>query len=247
MTVQRKGSSFALISLALSLIGLGLLPFLLLNPPPVFVIPWQTQLIGGSFTLICILGIVAGVSPSHCSFSLKSKREDGSAEARLNATAPTVDSIRKKGHHPTCDYYQGHILRIQSRIVCAGCTGLVTGAIIALCGTALFFFVNLRFTFPISSFGLGWIFLAVGLLQHYIYRVLNLQRGVIRFLINVLFVVGAFLLLATLTQLTNSLVLASYLLILILYWIFTRISMSRRSHRQICVECGIATCPLSDA
>ena len=247
MTARKQVSNFAIISLSLSVIGLVLLPFILLSPPPNLVIPWQTQLLGTAFATICILGIIAAVSPAHCSQFSKRKNQQELKMTEKRSPPVTTDKISKEGHHPTCDHYSNHVIQILSRIFCAGCTGLATGAILAVLGAVLFFFGNLRFIFPIVVFWLGWFFVSVGLLQHFIYRLIPVQRGVTRFLINVIFVVGAFFLLASIFQLTDSFILGIYLLVLILFWIFTRIIMSRRSHQRICVQCGTTDCSLSDA
>jgi hypothetical protein len=246
MTRQKHSSGLAFISLVVSLLGLGLLPLLILNPPPSFVIPWQNWLVGTVFILICILGIIAGISPTHCSRSSSKQKSDSDPDSAEDIP-PSVVLIRRRGHHPTCDQYGGHVLIINSRIVCAGCTGLVIGAIIALIGTGLFFFAGFYFPLVIVIFWIGWFFVALGLLQHYLYRLVSLERGEMRLLLNVFFVLGAFLLLATQMQITNNLLLAGYLLVLIVYWIFTRIIMSRWSHQRICTQCGKTDCSLSDA
>ncbi|MFX1565956.1 MAG: hypothetical protein ACFFCH_08200 [Promethearchaeota archaeon] len=245
MTRQKYNSGLAIMSVVVSVIGLGLLPLLILNPPPSFVIPWQNSLVGAVFALICIFGIIAGISPTHCSRSSSKQKSDLKEDLGEGSTR-SVASIHKKGHHPTCDRYTGHVLRINSRIFCAGCTGLVIGALIALIGTGLVFFAGFYFPTVIMIFWLGWGFVAIGLLQHHLYRLFRLERGEARFLLNVLFVVGAFLLLATQMQITNNLLLASYLLVLTVYWIFTRIVMSRWSHQRICNQCGKTDCSLLD-
>ena len=246
MTTPRRKSNFAVISLLLSLLGLVLLPLLIRNPPPSFNLPWQNQISGVAFSVICVLGIIAGISPTHCARSTKNKKP---LLEETIVDQPALNSVRiqKRGHHPTCEKFSSHIIQIRSRILCAGCTGLVLGALFALFGSTLFFFGNLLIPFPLFFFWLGFVCVALGLLQHFIYQVFQVNRGEIRLLVNVLFVVGAFLLLATLMQLTASLVLGTYLLILILYWIFTRIVMSRRSHQRICAKCGKLVCPLSAA
>ncbi|MDO8125101.1 MAG: hypothetical protein Q6364_12070 [Candidatus Hermodarchaeota archaeon] len=247
MTNRRHSSQFSVISLILSLLGLVLLSLMLLNPPPpVVVLPWQTQLIGFAFMIICILGIIAGISPSHCSLTRKKKKQS-QKEIVEQTNSTQIKSIRKEGHHPTCNHYSGHVITIKGSHYCAGCNGLVTGAIIAIIGTILFFFLSFPIVYPEATFWLGFIFVTIGLLQHPLYQLLKLNRGIIRFIINSLFVVGSFLLLASLTQLTNSLILAIYSLLLILYWIFTRIVMSRRSHRLICSRCNRPECPYSEA
>jgi hypothetical protein len=244
---QRKASSHpVLIALVISLAGLCLLPFLLINPPPTIVIPWQTPLIGSLFILICGLGIVAGVSPRHCSLSFRNRTKIVEEKPADPQTQPALD-IEKRGHHPTCDAYAGHVLKLQSRTLCAGCSGLVTGAIIAICGTVLVFFVGWQFYDPCLIFWIGFVFVTIGLMQHLIYRILLVNRGVARFIVNILFVLGPLLLLASLIQISNSLALAGYLLLLTLYWIFTRISMSQRSHRLICRRCAERVCELRES
>ncbi|MFW9983664.1 MAG: hypothetical protein ACFFCB_02920 [Candidatus Odinarchaeota archaeon] len=247
MTSRRSGSQFPVISLILSLLGLFLLPLILLNPPPpIVVLPLQIQLIGIAFMIICTLGVIAGISPSHCSLTRKKKIQSHKESPAQTNSTQTI-SIRKEGHHPTCDHYSGHIITIKGSRYCAGCSGLVTGAIIAIIGTILFFFLSFPIFYPEATFWLGFVFVTVGLLQHPLYQILKLNRGIIRFIINILFVVGSYLLLASLMQLTNSLILAVYLLLLILYWIFTRIVMSRRSHHLICSLCNRPECPYIEA
>ncbi|MHA2429018.1 MAG: hypothetical protein ACXADB_13445 [Candidatus Hermodarchaeia archaeon] len=247
MTNRRHSFQFSVISLILSFLGLVLLPLMLLNPPPpVVVLPWQTQLIGIAFMFICILGIIAGIAPSHCSLT-RNKEKQSQKEISEQTNSTQIKSIRKEGHHPTCGHYSGHVITIKGTHYCAGCSGLVIGAMIAIIGTVLFFFLNFQSVYPEATFWLGFVFVTIGLLQHPLYQLLRLNRGFIRFIINILFVAGSFLLLASLIQLTNSLILAIYLLLLILYWIFTRIVMSRRSHHLICSRCNRAECPYSEA
>jgi len=91
-------------------------------------------------------------------------------------------------------------------------------------------------------FWLGFTGVAVGLLQHPLYRVLGVQNGFVRVGVNVLFVNGAFLLLTGADQLVQSLSLDTYILIVILFWISTRVVMSRREHLRICAECPELSC-----
>ncbi|MFX0168899.1 MAG: hypothetical protein ACFE89_06000 [Candidatus Hodarchaeota archaeon] len=246
MTPRTRKLDLAVPSLFISIAGLALLPLLLINPPPTIIVPWQTQLIGAGFGLICVLGIIAGVSPTHCSRPFRTRREKTKVpDSEQHAQAEL--ELHKRGHHPTCQHYSGHIMVWGSRTFCAGCTGLVTGALIALFGTILFFFFSWQFLDPIPIFWVGFLLVAFGLLQHMLYQFLGVNHGVVRFAMNILFVLGPLMLLASLVQITNNLVLALYLLLLTLYWIFTRIVMSRRSHTIICASCANTDCLLREA
>ncbi|MFX1491433.1 MAG: hypothetical protein ACFFBU_04180, partial [Promethearchaeota archaeon] len=235
------------VSLFLSLIGLGLLPFLFLNSPPMIVIPWQNHLIGIAFTTICILGIIAGISPSHCRLSSQKKQTQGEYREPPTQTKDKFPPIEKRGHHPTCTPYASHVFSFRKKVYCAGCTGLVTGAIIALIGTTSFFFFGVKLIFPEIIFWLGFVFVGIGLLQHPFYRLFKLRHGRVRVIINALFVIGSFLILTSTVQLTNNILFSIYLLLLICYWIFTRIVMSRWAHQRICAQCKIPGCPLRES
>jgi hypothetical protein len=247
LTQSKRSSELALASLFLSLVGLSLLPFLLLKPPPLITIPWQNQLVGIAFTIICILGIIASISPSHCQRSSQKKKAQGNRDEPPTLTISEKYPTQKRGHHPNCTPYASHVFSFRKRIYCAGCTGLATGAMIALIGTTLFFFLGFQYIFPEVIFWLGFVFVIIGLLQHPIYQILKVQHGEVRVFINMLFVTGAFLILSSVVQLTDNILIAAYQLLLICYWIFTRIVMSRRAHQRICAQCGIPGCPFSES
>jgi hypothetical protein len=138
-------------------------------------------------------------------------------------------------------------VHIGEGVYCAGCTGLVLGAAIALVGSALYFFVGVPLIQTVLLFWLGFGGVAIGLLQHPFYALIKPRHGVVRVIVNLGFVVGAFLLLASVAEITNNLMLTAYLLLMSLYWIFTRIAMSKRGHRRICTLCGEPSCSLSEA
>jgi hypothetical protein len=156
-------------------------------------------------------------------------------------------AIRRQGHHPTCEHFTSHIIQLGSRSYCAGCTGLGTGAIFALIVAIVYFFLGLSLFSGVITFWSGFFMVFVGLSQHLLYRIFRVRHGWIRVFMNIIFVVGSSLLLVGVTELTNNLVLQGYLLLLILYWVFTRIVMSKRTHYQICVRCNVDGCSLSEA
>jgi hypothetical protein len=240
----------ALFFLGASLASLCFLPLATfgITLPPVS-LPWQRQVIGLAFSVICLLGALAGVSPSTCSrpFRAKPKPTKSRQTATSSPSPPTGRQVQKKGHHATCTNYASHVVHIGGAVYCAGCTGLVLGAAIALVGSTLHFFLGVPLTYALVVFWLGFAGVALGLLQHPLYAVSKPRHGVVRVFVNIAFVVGAFLLLASVADLTNNLLLEAYLLLATIYWIFTRIAMSRRAHSRICTLCGDTGCRLSEA
>lgn len=249
--MPRRGSGHndALFFLGASLVSLCFLPLVTFGIalPPVS-LPWQRQLIGVAFSIICLLGALAGMSPSTCSLlsGTKSKSSMNRRTATPPPNAPAGRQVQKRGHHAICTNYASHVVHIGGTVYCAGCTGLVVGAAIALAGSTLYFFVGVPLTHTLFVFWLGFAGVALGLLQHPLYALFRPRHGVVRVLVNIAFVVGAFLLLSSVTELTGNLLPEAYLLLAILYWIFTRIAMSKRAHRRICARCGDMGCPLSE-
>jgi membrane-bound ClpP family serine protease len=143
--------------------------------------------------------------------------------------------MRFVGHHPTCENFSAHILQFGSKIYCAGCTGLVLGAIISLLGILLYSFHDYNFGGNAALiFWVGFISVVCGLLQ---YHIPNGNSGLVHFFLNVTFVLGAFLLLVGVNNITSNFILEVYLLALTTYWIIARIIFSQIEHRKICATC----------
>jgi hypothetical protein len=244
MSVREPAEAWSKCFQGLSLLGLSLVPLLIfrtmVSPP---VIEPQSQFIGLIFITICLLGGIAGIRPSACSLPLSfgAKQED----LAIQETLPQKKSARR-GHHYQCEGFSTHVLIIGENVFCAGCTGLSTGAAIAILGSFLYFFIGIPLNAAELTFWIGFAGAATGILQHNIYRVLGNTRGSFRFMLNVFFVVGAFLLLIGADQLAGSAAVDSYILLIVLFWIYTRISMSNSEHRRICSQCDMKVCQDSE-
>lgn len=204
--------------------------------------PWKKPLIGSIFGSICILGTLSAFFPSECTHILHLKKKnrgqtaDESEPKTLGGTSPQF-----LGHHPDCGNFSAHVFLIGDRSVCAGCAGLALGAMVSLLGTFLYFFTNLFPTEAYSSiFWAGFMGVICGLLQYHLFRV---ERSFVHMLLNFIFVLGALLLLVGADAIANSLPLAIYILALDVFWIYTRIELSRWDHQIVCGDCGLQTCP----
>ena len=244
---RRDGSSF----LAVSLTSLLLFPvFVFVFPPPSTssVIPWGRQLAGALFASVCLLGAAAGISPSRCSRLLHRERGRASSPQNGGTSGPgrrEEVGVAIRGHHPDCGRYSSHTLTVGGRTLCAGCTGLVLGAAVAfpLCLLYTLSCLPAASVWGFYSFWLGFAGVALGLLQHQLYRVLGTGRGWGRVVVNMAFVLGALLLLVGVEELVASLPLDLYLLTSTLHWIVTRMILSRWEHVKVCSACGLTACP----
>ena len=85
----------------------------------------------------------------------------------------------------------------------------------------------------------GILGISFGLLQFPLFK--N-RESPLRFLLNSFFVLGAFLILVEIDTLVQSVVTDLFLILLIVFWIFTRISLSQWDHKRICYACNVEMC-----
>lgn len=218
---------FLLFNVAVSIFGIILIIALTFNPPSILEpesIPWRKTLICSIFSLICFFGIIAALFPKQCSktFHFKGKA-DLSRKFRDNF----------KGHHPACKEFSAHIINLNNHVLCAACSGMILGASIALGGIACY----LSGLWQIENVSKPLIFIGVagvtfGFLQLKLW-------GFARLILNATFVFGAFLIVIGFDDLTQNLFLDLFLILLIIFWLFTRIELSRWDHLKICQRCTL--------
>jgi len=166
------------------------------------------------------------------------RRESSASYSVVQATGE-MRSFRFKGHHPDCGKFSAHVFKLGGKTYCAGCTGLVLGAAASLFGVAFYFFFGLPVEQGSFIFWLGFLGVACGLLQYHLF---NFGGSSVHLFLNVTFVFGAFLFLVGVDEIARSLAVDSYLLALNVYWVSTRIVLSRQEHRRICSICDVKLC-----
>jgi hypothetical protein len=200
---------------------------------------FQKPIIFLIFVLICFCGILAGIFPQKC---LKLMPSDYSHNKRLEKLKREKISVKFQGHHPNCGNFSNHIIHLNNQIICAGCTGLVIGAIISLLATFIFLIYGSIFTENgLLIFWLGYTGASLGLLSQIF---LNININYVKLFTNLILVLGTFLLLVGIEKITNNLYIELYLLILALIWILMRINLSKTEHDKICSACQSKTCNL---
>ncbi len=202
-------------------------------------LPWRKPFVGAVFSFVCVLGILAGTFPSKCSIIRHSRKAEQEEFLRESATSPSARScsaLTFRGHHPNCGNFGAHVFRIHNRAFCAGCTGLVLGAVLSLFGALLYFFVNTPFMLDgVLVFWIGFVGVSCGLLQYHLF---NLGRSSIHLLVNTFFVLGVFLLLVGVDLIGQNALVDSYLILLSVFWLYTRIQLSQLDHKTVCSNCA---------
>lgn len=227
--------------LGVSLFGLSIVATLALYPLPVsenFLL--RKPLMGSIFGLICILGMLAVIFPGSCSRIIGFKGE-GQQAPHVFYTAGNSEEkkLTLRGHHPNCENFSTHVIQIGDKTFCAGCTGLLLGGLAACVGALLYFFGNLHVAQNLSLLWISATGVALGLLQ---FPLFNIPMGSIRLFINAFFAFGAFLILVGIDGIAQNIFVDLFLVVLIVFWLFTRIVLSRWDHERICKLCKVKGC-----
>jgi hypothetical protein len=214
---------FLLYVIGVSTLGLLIVIFLAANPPMVYEsLSWRKPLVGSVFILICTFGVFAALFPKRCSQAFHFQKENMNlAPSRIRATS----------HHPDCGKFSAHVIRINGLTLCAACTGLLFGGIIAIIGALIYFFVGWQIqTAAFTLVLIGTAAMVLGFSQ-------LAFRSFIRSALNTLFVLGAFLILVGIDESIGSLFVDFFVEAYIVFWIFARIQLSQWDHWKICSSC----------
>jgi len=194
---------------------------------------WRKPLTGILFALICIFGIAAVFFPKKCSKTYSHQTEKPTISQIENPDFHEI-SINFKGHHPDCGRFSSHVAHIDGHVFCAACTGLLLGALIALSGTVLYFFVEWNILeVGLSAVLVGHIGILLGFVQFKF-------KGYARLTLNAFFVFACFLTLVGIDKLAESILIDLYMIALIIFWLLTRILISQWDHWKICHTCKLS-------
>ncbi len=217
--------------LAVSVFGLLITPTLLLGTNlGRDNLPYRRVIIGSVFAALCSLGIAAAFFPKSCEGIISYGKNDGFA--KHSGRVKSAPMVTLEGHHPRCSKFSPHRVAMRKYQVCAACVGLVLGAVVALIGTAAYFFVGLAFDdISFIAIVLGEIGVSLGLAQFKF-------GGLSKLLINALFVLASFVILVEVDLVSESLYADLYVFGVIVFWLSTRILLSQWNNSRICRKCG---------
>jgi len=245
-TPKHKLHNFTLLFLvSVSFFGLILTVLLALYPPNSQEdFAWRKPLVGSTFGVVCVLGTLAVFFPNTCSrfFDIGKREKSQNRFLGFKRKVPIshTTSSTLHGHHPLCGRFSAHVFRLGSRIFCATCSGLFLGALIVLTGVAIYFFGNWWMgQNAFLAVLVGTVGVILGLLQS---PLPILQNSVIRLFSSAFFVVGTFLILIGIEELVHSVSVDLFFIVLSVFWLFTRISLSQWDHERICSKCTLVSC-----
>lgn len=229
---EPKGSFpfFLKFAVVVSVFGLVIILLLLSQSGNYQIGFWFSKpLIGSLYAGICVVGIGAVFYPNKCENAFMFRKQSGFRE-QGDRGVPSGE-MRFSGHHPDCAAFSGNRITIQKVVLCAACAGMLLGAVVALIGTLLYFFVGFV-PLPASPaiFFVGYGGLLLGLVQFKF-------GGWLKLIINALFVLSSFIILVTADVLGKSILIDLYVLGLILFLLLARILLSGWNNKRICFRC----------
>jgi len=181
---------------------------------------WNREIIFSFYVTLCIMGSIAALFPSACR-----KARDPEDSVRMPHVTLT--------HHPKCERFSGHELHLGERSFCAGCTGLLTGALISIPLIA-------AYSTGVTPAQRAWIPTELGVaatLLGLFMPLSNSRNSLLRFAMGASFIVGMTFILIGLDSQLRSIDVDLFILLMTLFWVLTRISLSQFVHKRICESC----------
>lgn len=229
MKTETKPPFMMKFALFVSLFGLFTTLFMMAYPPKVQAdLFLRKPLIGSAFIVICAAGTAAALSPRKCSMSF----DTHVPKATFMQESKIVSSVGSKAHHPKCGRFSAHTIRFKDTSYCAACSGLVVGAFLAVAMSVAYFFLGL------SIGGFNLLYLAIAPLGPPVGFIQFTFKGWVRAAANAFFVFGSSLIVIGIDQRIGNFFVDLYMIVLIVFWIMTRIAISQWDHSRICLICN---------
>lgn len=186
--------------------------------------------VGVVFISSCVLGISLALRPNW----IKGFTERESHDAKKQQ--PQTKLRGRLGHHPDCEQFESHTIRLKNKILCAGCSGLALGSIVSifLMGVYILLPNKIPPAIPHISIMLGMILIGL----NYIETIIPTRNTIVHLISNIFLVIGFFFVVIGIFQSTGSLIYGIFGVLISFLWLDTRIRLSGWHHTSICKDCG---------
>lgn len=196
--------------------------------PPTNSLPMSdTLVVGGAFIISCIFGIYAALKPDRIFL------KGGSRNNRKS-------HYKMKGHHPDCELFERHVIRISNGTLCPGCTGLALGSVISILlmsGYIVCIQEMQQFHLYIGVL-LGMVCIALV----YMEIVIPARNAYLHLISNVFLIISFFFIVIGTLQLTNNMTCGLIAIVISYLWLDTRVRLSEWRHSRVCTMCREPCC-----
>jgi hypothetical protein len=219
-----------------SLISLVMILSLLSSPNTKTIHMSDKLAIGIPFIVSCLFGISIAIKPNLTGSSSKQGGHDGQC--------PQTIMIRHEGHHPECEQFMGHTIKMENKILCAGCSGLAMGSVIsiALMSAYILFFKEIQQDILPFLVIFGMVLIAL----NYIEIVIPGRKAYFHMISNCFLVISFFFIITGIFHLTGSVIYGLFGILISFLWLDTRIQLSNWHHFKVCKNCR-QTCKVFNA
>ena len=186
-------------------------------------------LVVGIFFTSCIFGISLAIYPN---WWRKNKRNTN----HIPNLKRVKTSRSFQGHHPDCSMFKNHIINIKNKSYCAGCLGLIIGALASI--LLIILYLILPFKFSINFY---YILLILGIIiLIFIYGEISfLKRNIFLHIpLNSILILSFLTITISVLEITKNSIYAIFTILLCFLWLDTRIHISNKKHQSICDSCN---------
>lgn len=186
-------------------------------------------LISVAFVLSCVFGISLAIKPNWIQkISNRNTKPKTGPQRKINPRA-------RQGHHPSCDHFRSHTIKIKNKVHCAGCIGLFLGGIISIVLIVIYLVLPSEIPFLVFQ-----IFIISGFALisfNYLEIKLSVRNPRVHFVSNTLLIISFLFIVIGMFQLTGNIYLGIFGVVLSFLWLDTRIQLSEWHHESICKNC----------
>ena len=186
-------------------------------------------IVGGAFIGSCLLGISLALRPGWIGRAVG--RGNGSSEGHGR-----VGTRGRRGHHPDCEGFASHVITTDKGTLCAGCTGLARGSVMAIVLMSVFAIIPARMSPGIPGlfvlFGMILIVVAFGEIS------LPMRNAHLHSALNSFLVIGFFFVVIGVFHSTRDATSALLAIVVSFLWLDARIHLSNWRHAKICESCS---------
>lgn len=149
--------------------------------------------------------------------------------------SPGANGRKFRGHHPDCARFRSHRISWGSREFCSGCVGLMSGATVSILLMMIYVVSDWAVPAVLSTAFMAFGFGAVS--TAFAEAAIGRRRPLLHLVVNGAMIVGFFLLVVGMLEVTRNGVSGLLVVSFSFLWIDTRIQLSQWRHSLVCDEC----------
>ena len=184
----------------------------------------------GVFITSCILGISLAIFPGWFNRFTKHEKHDANRKIIQKITR------KREGHHPDCDQFKNHTIKIKNKTLCTGCFGLSIGSVISIILMIIYVLIDSNQSSTIFHFLIFLGLIVIGLT--YVEIILPVRNAVVHVISNIFLVISFLLITISIFEITGNKIYGTISVIISFLWLDTRIQLSNWQHARICKHCS---------